>query len=106
MIRRPPRSTLFPYTTLFRSDGQTENQIALHLSLQRAQHRTQLPRIEFTEIGAALRYGNSVTTHQLVERREHVPQLIRREIVQIIGHEVGAVRGASLARGTKARPPR
>src|SRR5256886_16569651 len=25
MIRRPPRSTLFPYTTLFRSDG-TEKQ--------------------------------------------------------------------------------
>src|SRR3989442_11425994 len=23
MIRRPPRSTLFPYTTLFRSRGQT-----------------------------------------------------------------------------------
>src|SRR3712207_8259026 len=23
MIRRPPRSTLFPYTTLFRSDGLT-----------------------------------------------------------------------------------
>src|ERR1043165_10087574 len=23
MIRRPPRSTLFPYTTLFRSDSQT-----------------------------------------------------------------------------------
>src|SRR3712207_9407833 len=23
MIRRPPRSTLFPYTTLFRSDGKT-----------------------------------------------------------------------------------
>src|SRR2546430_5206398 len=23
MIRRPPRSTLFPYTTLFRSSGQT-----------------------------------------------------------------------------------
>src|SRR3712207_8492081 len=25
MIRRPPRSTLFPYTTLFRSWGQTCN---------------------------------------------------------------------------------
>src|SRR2546421_3861242 len=25
MIRRPPRSTLFPYTTLFRSNSQTEN---------------------------------------------------------------------------------
>src|SRR5258708_28138505 len=24
MIRRPPRSTLFPYTTLFRSDGADE----------------------------------------------------------------------------------
>src|SRR2546427_5757846 len=24
MIRRPPRSTLFPYTTLFRSVGQTD----------------------------------------------------------------------------------
>src|SRR5688572_32491278 len=24
MIRRPPRSTLFPYTTLFRSDGHTK----------------------------------------------------------------------------------
>src|SRR3712207_8607358 len=25
MIRRPPKSTLFPYTTLFRSDGKTED---------------------------------------------------------------------------------
>src|SRR2546428_9868529 len=25
MIRRPPRSTLFPYTTLFRSVGEVEN---------------------------------------------------------------------------------
>src|SRR3712207_8904018 len=25
MIRRPPRSTLFPYTTLFRSDGTVEH---------------------------------------------------------------------------------
>src|SRR5258708_15152454 len=29
MIRRPPRSTLFPYTTLFRS--QTETQVAARL---------------------------------------------------------------------------
>src|SRR3712207_8170463 len=26
MMRRPPRSTLFPYTTLFRSEGQHRNQ--------------------------------------------------------------------------------
>src|SRR5260370_15830723 len=32
MIRRPPRSTLFPYTTLFRSDGEAdaEEQVVLH----------------------------------------------------------------------------
>src|SRR2546429_5169571 len=28
MIRRPPRSTLFPYTTLFRSDWRSESQIS------------------------------------------------------------------------------
>src|SRR2546422_8170098 len=33
MIRRPPRSTLFPYTTLFRSDD------AVH------DHRLHLPRV-------------------------------------------------------------
>src|SRR3712207_8948901 len=27
MIRRPPRSTLFPYTTLFRSEGQEEDAV-------------------------------------------------------------------------------
>src|SRR3712207_7675427 len=30
MIRRPPRSTLFPYTTLFRSKAQIEHQTAEH----------------------------------------------------------------------------
>src|SRR3712207_7318588 len=28
MIRRPPRSTLFPYTTLFRSEGLEEIQVS------------------------------------------------------------------------------
>src|SRR3712207_7169046 len=30
MIRRPPRSTLFPYTTLFRSEVATEVDVAQH----------------------------------------------------------------------------
>src|SRR3712207_7951330 len=32
MIRRPPRSTLFPYTTLFRSNGGREQAIVDHLA--------------------------------------------------------------------------
>src|SRR2546422_7940834 len=38
MIRRPPRSTLFPYTTLFRSDN-----LAFLLPGQRVEDHTQLP---------------------------------------------------------------
>src|SRR3712207_8212015 len=30
MIRRPPRSTLFPYTTLFRSEPADDGPLALH----------------------------------------------------------------------------
>src|SRR3712207_9323919 len=30
MIRRPPRSTLFPYTTLFRSDGSRQQPVMIH----------------------------------------------------------------------------
>src|SRR3712207_8198054 len=30
MIRRPPRSTLFPYTTLFRSEGAHLGAVAVH----------------------------------------------------------------------------
>src|SRR2546429_1171111 len=36
MIRRPPRSTLFPYTTLFRSRSHVEQQDVLHLALEHA----------------------------------------------------------------------
>src|SRR2546427_6435663 len=47
MIRRPPRSTLFPYTTLFRSRLQIEFQLAHHLPSEDAQYvelfRLQLP---------------------------------------------------------------
>src|SRR2546426_3917068 len=35
MIRRPPRSTLFPYTTLFRSDFAHRPVLAVHLIVQR-----------------------------------------------------------------------
>src|SRR3712207_9282916 len=40
MIRRPPRSTLFPYTTLFRSDGE----VAAHAAREVAADREPEPR--------------------------------------------------------------
>src|SRR3712207_8397907 len=41
MIRRPPRSTLFPYTTLFRSDD-AAREAAHHRSRGRARPRARL----------------------------------------------------------------
>src|SRR3712207_7370321 len=41
MIRRPPRSTLFPYTTLFRSDATVERRVVAH---RLAEHRHRAAR--------------------------------------------------------------
>src|SRR2546426_4925954 len=46
MIRRPPRSTLFPYTTLFRSHLRGSHgrvhEGRLDLGIQRSEHRSRL----------------------------------------------------------------
>src|SRR2546423_14918266 len=44
MIRRPPRSTLFPYTTLFRSSLVVEQ--VLVEDAPRSDHLGQLPRLD------------------------------------------------------------
>src|SRR3989449_1443753 len=59
MIRRPPRSTLFPYTTLFRSDHLGGDALAAvphgELNLRRAEllgHDLDVPRLgELQRIG-------------------------------------------------------
>src|SRR5256885_8952600 len=43
MIRRPPRSTLFPYTTLFRSGG------GARVGVQRSAREEHLPVVEHRE---------------------------------------------------------
>src|SRR3712207_8797822 len=42
MIRRPPRSTLFPYTTLFRSCGELRDQPVEHV--RQAEHAAKRER--------------------------------------------------------------
>src|SRR5437588_6532705 len=45
IIRRPPRSTLFPYTTLFRSDGHRFSRAAPHRGARRPRlHREPATR--------------------------------------------------------------
>src|SRR5260370_21677884 len=57
MIRRPPRSTLFPYTTLFRS-------------AQRAQLEAEQARLKLSD----LRYSNGVASY-LDRSEEHTSEL-------------------------------
>src|SRR5256885_5083663 len=59
MIRRPPRSTLFPYTTLFRSPGQT---IRGHLDWP-AGKATALTRISASTNGNFVRRASRSEEH-------------------------------------------
>src|SRR5690554_7854416 len=43
MIRRPPRSTLFPYTTLFRSDGILPSGVEVFTGQKYSSEETALP---------------------------------------------------------------
>src|SRR5256885_5080935 len=49
MIRRPPRSTLFPYTTLFRSASATASWADGLKSLEAFMKNSQAGRAEFTQ---------------------------------------------------------
>src|SRR2546428_3309963 len=48
MIRRPPRSTLFPYTTLFRSEVEDARQLAQLVAPAHADARPQVAGRELT----------------------------------------------------------
>src|SRR5258708_18240757 len=49
MIRRPPRSTLFPYTTLFRSKGTVAPEIIEHLEEEtRGVHVSSMLPVRFS----------------------------------------------------------
>src|SRR3990167_6955409 len=68
MIRRPPRSTLFPYTTLFRS-GRSWSLIGLpclHLPLGRGKHGMPLG---FQLIGKAFGDANLLSVGASIQRQ-------------------------------------
>src|SRR3712207_8234571 len=60
MIRRPPRSTLFPYTTLFRSGNE------IHRGYIQSWNFTLEHKLPFNFVGSAAYVGTS-TTHQFAE---------------------------------------
>src|SRR3712207_7923148 len=79
MIRRPPRSTLFPYTTLFRSEERDRNpceEYALHQLHENVQVLRHLPP-ESPHYNFSLRFA---TSHDATPRsEEHTSELQSRQ---------------------------
>src|SRR5260370_32603274 len=70
MIRRPPRSTLFPYTTLFRSEMAPADEI----------HRLQMSetrRADLAFVGLVAAVGDQIDAELALRRRseEHTSEL-------------------------------
>src|SRR2546421_2222886 len=55
MIRRPPRSTLFPYTTLFRSLDEVRVRLEVRIGLGEREELTEGARQRVLRLGACLR---------------------------------------------------
>src|SRR2546422_11289625 len=89
MIRRPPRSTLFPYTTLFRSLLRRQGHILILLEdFREPLAARKLSLRHFIKlIGAKLRKGRkfAVLSHIETQRTGHLPH--RRSEERRVGKE-------------------
>src|SRR5438270_8515678 len=91
MIRRPPRSTLFPYTTLFRSqDGRRRPQRRRHCHLdQRCGRRRQLGRQSDRAVGRSeehtseLQSQSNLVCRLLLEKKKKKKNKNTKEILRI-----------------------
>src|SRR3712207_8149582 len=76
MMRRPPRSTLFPYTTLFRSVGPTHGKKTLDLVLTRMKPGGDL---RITHVEAKVLPGGSSDHEATWRSEEHTSELQSRQ---------------------------
>src|SRR5256886_9084274 len=89
MIRRPPRSTLFPYTTLFRSDarrvGSEHHDAGLHVQrLQRLEDADDEGRSE--EHTSELQSQSNLVCRLLLEKKKKKQELTRNLETIICNH--------------------
>src|SRR3712207_8396228 len=102
MIRRPPRSTLFPYTTLFRSlvrgdrdafglhGRSAEQRIALDLLLD--------PDVGIVSLGGRAGTGKSALAlcaglEAVLERQQHRKVVVFRPLYAVGGQDLGYLPG-------------
>src|SRR2546426_4122956 len=102
MIRRPPRSTLFPYTTLFRSNHSDHGAFTLTRQALRAHGEERADTLDYIA-GLALgefwvhgkREGFARGTLAFRERAYRVAQ-IRKTLLEMHGHRVVDLRSDTL----------
>src|SRR2546429_6823134 len=79
MIRRPPRSTLFPYTTLFRSQGyfvpQNADSITIKFLPQFEGYIWSFPRSDHLSVGIC----GSMSSHTSAELRGHLQTFVEKQ---------------------------
>src|SRR3712207_8267807 len=78
MMRRPPRSTLFPYTTLFRSASQAQFQIAM-CSMQQVSHYDRDQQQTEEALRAFRQLRRVYPQDPLVRSEEHTSELQSRQ---------------------------
>src|SRR5580658_3796930 len=79
MIRRPPRSTLFPYTTLFRSKGASATKRVRTICSNPARSRGVSRSEEHT---SELQSPCNLVCRLLLEKKKMATALFRRRIVE------------------------
>src|SRR2546430_15188561 len=75
MIRRPPRSTLFPYTTLFRSQDQRLARVRTPISLNRHRHRQDDQTGRSEEHTSELQSQSNLVCRLLLEKKKKKQQI-------------------------------
>src|SRR5258708_37895278 len=84
MIRRPPRSTLFPYTTLFRSPCGLRLEPAARLGPAHAvEHRSRVAGVHAVAARAALAIAGRQLPRLAAEFEAHVQLALDRRILAV-----------------------
>src|SRR5258708_12559691 len=94
MIRRPPRSTLFPYTTLFRSEasamdcGRSNTRVLRRPARALADARTTPSRLSCTLAPGSLKTRTAVRSEEHTSELQSPDHLVCRLLLQKKKHNI------------------
>src|SRR5258706_8889437 len=76
MIRRPPRSTLFPYTTLFRSVNEARMDMAMsNVDQQKIKIDDEAEKLQASELVKQFKIEMGLASPQAARSEEHTSEL-------------------------------